>query len=227
MRRYIPCAACWWLKAPQALGVSTQLRPMHKPPLASDGIYRQGRTPRRSRPRRARGCRRAVPPSRPGSWWFSALFAEGRQRERSAQVIPGRSPFGSLLLVDHRLSGLCPFTTNEPSANVYLGGKTTLYTIHLTRACLKNIRHTEMPKGGIPWASLIIPAQKMLRRLSPGGLTRPDRPCAPGRLPSAPRRCRRGRSDPSPARRPGRLRSGPPGRSAPPAIWWCRRRGAP
>ncbi len=96
-----------------------------------------------------------------------------------------------------------------------------------SKACLKNIRHTEMPKGGIPWASLIIPAQKMLRRLSPGGLTRPDRPCAPGRLPSAPRRCRRGRSAPSPARRPGRLRSGPPGRSAPPAIWWCRRRGAP
>ena len=96
-----------------------------------------------------------------------------------------------------------------------------------SKACLKNIRHTEMPKGFLPWASLIIPAQKMLRRLSPGGLTRPDRPCAPGRLPSAPRRCRRGRSAPSPARRPGRLRSGPPGRSAPPAIWWCRRRGAP
>ena len=56
---------------------------------------------------------------------------EGRQRERSAQVIPRRSRFGSLLLVDHRLSSLCHFATNEPSANVYLGGKTTLYTIHL------------------------------------------------------------------------------------------------
>lgn len=54
---------------------------------------------------------------------------EGRQRERSTQVIPGRSPFGSLLLVDHRLSGLCHSATNEPSANVYLGGEATLYTI--------------------------------------------------------------------------------------------------
>ena len=56
---------------------------------------------------------------------------EGRQRERSAQVIPRRSRFGSLLLVDHRLSSLCHFATNEPSANVYLDGETTLYTIHL------------------------------------------------------------------------------------------------
>ena len=47
-------------------------------------------------------------------------------------VIPGRSPFGSPLLVDHRLSGLCHFATNKPSANVYLGGETTLYTIHLS-----------------------------------------------------------------------------------------------
>ena len=63
--------------------------------------------PRRSRPRRAHSRRQAVPPS-----------ALGRQRERSAQVIPGRSCFGSFLLVDHRLSSLCHFATNEPSANV-------------------------------------------------------------------------------------------------------------
>ena len=56
---------------------------------------------------------------------------EGRQRERSAQVIPGRSRFGFILLVDHRLSGLCHSATNKPSANVYLGGEATLYTIHL------------------------------------------------------------------------------------------------
>ena len=36
-----------------------------------------------------------------------------------------------LLLVDHHLSGLCHSATNEPSANVYLGGETTPYTIHL------------------------------------------------------------------------------------------------
>ena len=44
---------------------------------------------------------------------------------------PGRSRFGSLLLVDHRLSDLRHLATNEPSANVYLDGETTLYTIHL------------------------------------------------------------------------------------------------
>ena len=71
---------------------------------------------------------------------------EGRQRERSTQVIPGRSPFGSLLLVDHRLSGLCHSATNEPSANVYLGGETTLYTIHLNRRCL-NI--DDVPGGNL------------------------------------------------------------------------------
>ena len=43
---------------------------------------------------------------------------------------PGRSRFGSLLLVDHRLSDLRHLATNEPSANVYLDGETTLYTIH-------------------------------------------------------------------------------------------------
>ena len=56
---------------------------------------------------------------------------EGVRRKRSAQVIPGRSRFGSFLLVDHRLSSLCHFATNEPSANVYLDGETTPYTIHL------------------------------------------------------------------------------------------------
>ena len=43
---------------------------------------------------------------------------------------PGRSRFGSLLLVDHRLSDLRHLATNEPSVNVYLDGETTLYTIH-------------------------------------------------------------------------------------------------
>ncbi len=57
-------------------------------------------------------------------------FREDRKRERSAQVTPGRSRFGSLLLVDHRPSSLCHSATNEPSANVYLDGETTLYTIH-------------------------------------------------------------------------------------------------
>ena len=41
---------------------------------------------------------------------------EDRQRERSAQVIPGRSRFGSLLLVNHRPSSLCHSATNEPQS---------------------------------------------------------------------------------------------------------------
>ena len=43
--------------------------------------------------------------------WVSEFFAEGRQRKRSAQVIPGHSRFGSLLLVDHHLSSLCRSAT--------------------------------------------------------------------------------------------------------------------
>lgn len=68
-------------------------------------------------------------------WRVSALLAEGRQRERSARVTPGRSRFGLLLLVDHRLSSLCHSATNEPPANVYLDGETTLYTLHLSGEC--------------------------------------------------------------------------------------------
>jgi hypothetical protein len=40
-------------------------------------------------------------------------LGEGRQRGKSAQVIPGRSRFGSLLLVDHRPSSLCHSAANE------------------------------------------------------------------------------------------------------------------
>ena len=96
MPRYIPGAACWWPMAPKPPSASAQLCPTHKPPLASAGLSILGRKGKSggSRPRRAHGCRQAVPPSRPSRWWASALLAEGRQRERSAQVIPGRSRFG-------------------------------------------------------------------------------------------------------------------------------------
>ena len=39
----------------------------------------------------------------------------GLEIDGMAQVIPGRSPFGSLL-VDHRLSSLCHSATNEPQS---------------------------------------------------------------------------------------------------------------
>ena len=38
---------------------------------------------------------------------------------------PRTLPLGFLLLVDHRLFSLCHSATNEPPANVYLGGETT------------------------------------------------------------------------------------------------------
>ena len=44
--------------------------------------------------------------------------ARCRQRERGAQVISRRSRFGSLLLTDHRLSGLCHFSANGTVSHV-------------------------------------------------------------------------------------------------------------
>ena len=125
MPRYIPGAACWWPMAP-------------KPPVigaaASDaqvavGVYwyiPAGQDTLAEPP--PEGARLPSGSTTAGPWPVVSKCAlrEGRQRERSTQVIPGRSPFGSLLLVDHRLSGLCHSATNEPSANVYLGGETTL-----------------------------------------------------------------------------------------------------
>ena len=61
---------------------------------------------------------------------FSRGPTKRTERPGHPRTLP---PFGSLLLVDHRLSSLCHSATNEPSANVYLGGETTLYTIHLKR----------------------------------------------------------------------------------------------
>ena len=145
MPRYIPGAACWWPMAP-------------KPPVigaaASDaqvavGVYwyiPAGQDTLAEPP--PEGARLPSGSTTAGPWPVVSKCAlrEGRQRERSTQVIPGRSPFGSLLLVDHRLSGLCHSATNEPSANVYLGGETTLYTIHLNRRCL-NI--DDVPGGNL------------------------------------------------------------------------------
>jgi len=75
MRRYIPGAACWWPKAPspQRIGAAP---PGAKAAVGVCWYILAGKdTPWRSRPWRAHGCHQAVPPSRPGSWWFSALLA--------------------------------------------------------------------------------------------------------------------------------------------------------
>ena len=131
MPRYIPGAACWWpmIPKPPVIGAAAS------DAQAAVGIYwyiPAGQDTLAEPP--LEGARLPSGGTTAGPWPVVSKCAlrEGRQRERSTQVIPGRSPFGSLLLVDHRLSGLCHFATNEPSANVYLGGETTLYTIHLS-----------------------------------------------------------------------------------------------
>ena len=70
----------------------------------------QGGDARRAAPRRAH-----LPTTRLRVVGKCAL-REGRQRERSAQVIPRRSRFGPLLLVNHRPSSLRHFATNEPQS---------------------------------------------------------------------------------------------------------------
>ena len=133
MPRYIPGAACWWPMVPKPLvhrRSSARCKSRRWRLLVYTG--REGHPLAEPPPE---GARLPSGSTTAGPWPVVSKCAlrEGRQKERSTQVIPGRSPFGSLLLVDHRLSGLCHFATNEPSANVYLGGETTLYTIHLSR----------------------------------------------------------------------------------------------
>ncbi|EOS66561.1 hypothetical protein C816_00702 [Oscillibacter sp. 1-3] len=134
MPRYIPGTACWGPMPPQCIGAA--------PPDAqtAGGVCwpvhtGQERDARWTDPRRSHDCRRQYH-RRPWQVVSKCALREGRQGERSAQVIPGRSRFDPLLLVDHCLSSLCHSATNEPSANVYLDDETTLYTIHLSKESL-------------------------------------------------------------------------------------------
>ena len=113
---------------PQAPSASVQLRPMHKPPLASAGIYWAGKdSPGGAAP----GGRTAAVGSTTTSYRLvvsKCAFGTSIRKERPGFL---NAPVSDLLLlVDHHLSGLCHSATNEPSANVYLGGEITLYTIH-------------------------------------------------------------------------------------------------
>ena len=149
MPRYIPGAACWWpmIPKPPVIGAATS------DAQAAVGIYwyiPAGQDTLAEPP--LEGARLPSGGTTAGPWPVVSKCAlrEGRQKERSTQVIPGRSPFGSLLLVDHRLSGLCHFATNEPSANVYLGGETTLYTIHLTKMSQESHNQIVFDESSIP-----------------------------------------------------------------------------
>ena len=116
---------------------------MHKPPVASAGLSILGREGTPGGPPLGERTTAAGSTTTRLRVVGKCALREGRQRERSAQVIPRRSRFGSLLLVDHRLSSLCHFATNEPSANVYLDGETTLYTIHLKNICFARPRRRD------------------------------------------------------------------------------------
>ena len=131
MHWYIPGTACWWPKTPKPPCIGAA------PPDAQavDGVCWPVHTGQGRDARRASLVERTVAKGSTTAHLrvvSKCALREGRQRERSAQAIPGGSRFGSLLLVNHRLSSLCHSATNEPSANVYLGGETTLYTIHLS-----------------------------------------------------------------------------------------------
>ena len=131
MHWYILGAACWWPKAPKppVIGVAAS------DAQAAVGVcwyILAGKDTPGGVPLEGARLPLGSTTDGLGRWWLSTLLAEDRPREQSTYVIPRRSRFASLLLVDHRLSGLCHFATNEPTANVYLDGETTLYTIHLS-----------------------------------------------------------------------------------------------
>ena len=125
---------------PQAPSASAQLRSMHKPPVASADLSILGRDGTPGGPPLGERTTAAGSTTARLRVVSKCALREGRQRERSAQAKPRRSRFGSLLLVDHRPSGLQHSATNEPSANVYLDGETTLYTIHLKRKFSKRLQ---------------------------------------------------------------------------------------
>ena len=122
----------------QAPAASARLRPMHKPPLAFAGIIPAGEdTPAEPPPEGARLPSGSITIS-PWTVVSKCALRRGPTKRSERPGHPQTLRFGSLLLVDHRLSSLCHFATNEPSANVYLDGETTLYTIHLKRNCFKD-----------------------------------------------------------------------------------------
>ena len=118
MPQYIPGAACGWPDGPQAPSASAQLRPMYKPPAASAGLSILGRegTPG-GLPLEERTTAEGSIAARLRVVSKCALRGD-QQRERSAEVIPGRSRFSSHLLVDHRPSSLFHSATNESPVNV-------------------------------------------------------------------------------------------------------------
>ncbi len=107
-------------------------------------VYWQGRTPLAEPP--PEGARLPSGSTTISPWQVVGQCAlrEGRKREGSAQVISGRSRFGSLLLVDHRPSNLYHSATNEPQS-MYCSGLVKTPFIHYisktnTVACGRSIR---------------------------------------------------------------------------------------
>ena len=120
---------------PQAPSASAQLRPMHKPPVASAGLSILGREGPPGGPPLGERTTAAGSTTARLRVVSKCALRRGLAKRMERPGHPRTLPLGFLLLVDHRLFSLCHSATNEPPANVYLGGETTLYTIHLKKPC--------------------------------------------------------------------------------------------
>ena len=116
---------------PQTPGASAQPRPMHKPPVASAGLSILGREGPPGGPPLGERTTAAGSTTARLRVVSKCALRRGLAKRMERPSHPRTLPLGFLLLVDHRLFSLCHSATNEPPANVYLGGETTLYTIHL------------------------------------------------------------------------------------------------
>ena len=142
MPRYIPGATCWWPTAPspQRIGAA--------PPDAQavDGVCWPVHTGQGRDARRASLVERTVAKGSTTAHLrvvSKCALREGRQRERSAQVIPRRSRFGPLLLVDHRLSSLCHSATNEPQSTYSSGLVKPPFIHYIPEADFRGLRKKE------------------------------------------------------------------------------------
>ena len=106
---------------------------MHKPPVASAGLSILGREGPPGGPPLGERTTAAGSTTARLRVVSKCALRRGLAKRMERPGHPRTLPLGFLLLVDHRLFSLCHSATNEPPANVYLGGETTLYTIHLTR----------------------------------------------------------------------------------------------
>ena len=130
-------------RRPQAPSASAQLRPMHKPPVAFAGLSILGREGAPGGPPLGERTTAAGSTTARLRVVSKCALREGRQRERSAQVIPGHSHFGSLLLVNHRPSSLYHSATNEPQSTYSSGLVKPPFIHYIPEADFRGLRKKE------------------------------------------------------------------------------------